>query len=148
MVLVVFLSAALLLLSTTLIDVVRGDSSRSARGVTRDAAFQAAEAGINDYTSKLVDDNQYYLHDVALGESTRQASGGQLVARVVEPDGLDLRNDLDLPEREEPLATTEQRLRIQRSGHGADQHRADRRHHRDRKEAEQHRAVSHPRGAD
>jgi hypothetical protein len=74
------LGAALVLLSITLVDIVQGDSSRAARGVVRDAAFQAAEAGINDYTSKLLDDNQYYLHDVALGESTRRSSGGQLVA--------------------------------------------------------------------
>ena len=32
----------------------------------------AAEAGIDNYLSKLVDDNQYYLHDVAAGESTRK----------------------------------------------------------------------------
>jgi hypothetical protein len=80
LVLVVFLSAALLLLSVTLVDAVRVDSSRSAQAVIRDAAFQAAEAGIDDYLSKLLDDNQYYLHDVAQGESTRRASGGQVAS--------------------------------------------------------------------
>jgi hypothetical protein len=84
MVLVVFMTSALLLLSVTLIDAVQGDSSRSAQGVTRDAVFHAAEAGINDYTSKLLDDNQYYLHDVAAGEATRSTSlscsGGQQVS--------------------------------------------------------------------
>ena len=79
MVLAVFMMAALVLLSVTLVDAVRGDSSRSAQGVTRDAAFQAAEAGIDDYTSKLVIDNQYFLHDVAAGESTR-CSGSQQVS--------------------------------------------------------------------
>ena len=81
LVLVVFLAAALVLLSVSLVDLVQGDSTRSARGVTRDAAFQAAEAGLDDYTSKLLDDNQYYLHDVALGESTRRSTGGQLVSQ-------------------------------------------------------------------
>lgn len=80
LVLVVFLAAALVLISATLIQIVQGDSSRAAQAVTRDAAFQAAEAGLDDYTSKLLDDNQYYLHDVALGESTRRSSGGQLVS--------------------------------------------------------------------
>jgi hypothetical protein len=80
MVLVVFLAAALILLSVVLIDVVRGDSTRAASGVVKDAAYQAAEAGLDDYTSKLLDDNQYFFHDVAVGESTRQSSGGQIVA--------------------------------------------------------------------
>ena len=80
LVLVVFLSAALMLMSVSLIDLVRGDSSRAAQSVVSDAAFQAAEAGLNDYTSKLLDDNQFYLHDVAVGESTRRSSGGTLVA--------------------------------------------------------------------
>lgn len=80
MLLVVFLSAALLLLSASLVDLVKSNSSRSVNDATSDAAFQAAEAGVDDYLSKLLDDNQYYLHDVAVGESTRQASGGQLVS--------------------------------------------------------------------
>ena len=49
--------------------------------MVRDAAFQAAEAGLDDYTSKLLDDNQFYLHDVAVGESTggaaRRAAAGR-----------------------------------------------------------------------
>jgi len=80
MVLVVFLSAALTLLSVIMVDIVRGDSTRSAKGVVSDAAFQAAESGLDDYTSKLLDDNQYFFHDVAVGESTRRSSGGTLVA--------------------------------------------------------------------
>ena len=80
MVLVVFLTAAIALLSVSLIDLVRGDSSRAAKATVSDAAFQAAEAGLDDYTSKLLDDNQYFFHDVALGESTRRASDGTLVA--------------------------------------------------------------------
>lgn len=74
LVFVVILGAALVLLSVTLVDIVRGDSSQAARGVKRDAAFHAAEAGLDDYTSKLLEDNQYFLHDVAAGESTRKAA--------------------------------------------------------------------------
>jgi Tfp pilus assembly protein PilX len=80
MVLVVFLTAAVAMLSVSLIDLVRGDSTRSAKATVSDAAFQAAEAGLDDYTSKLLDDNQFFLHDVALGESTRRSSGGTLVS--------------------------------------------------------------------
>lgn len=80
MVLAVFMLAALALLSVSLINAVRGDATRSAQGVVRDAAFQAAEAGLDDYTSKLLEDNQYYLHDVALGESTRRSTSGVLVS--------------------------------------------------------------------
>jgi Tfp pilus assembly protein PilX len=80
MVLVVFLTAAIALFSVSLIDLVRGDSSRAATATVSDAAFQAAEAGLDDYTSKLLDDNQYFFHDVAVGESTRRASDGTLVA--------------------------------------------------------------------
>ena len=74
LVFVVVLGAALVLMSVTLVDLVRGESSQAARGVTRDAAFHAAEAGLDDYTSKLLEDNQYFLHDVAAGESTRKAA--------------------------------------------------------------------------
>jgi len=80
LVLVVFLTAALVLLSVSLTEIVRGDSSRGSANVVSDAAFQAAEAGLDDYTSKLLDDNQFFYHDVALGESTRRSSGGILVA--------------------------------------------------------------------
>jgi hypothetical protein len=79
MVLAVFMMAALVLLSVSLVNAVRGDSSRSSRAVVSDAAFHAAEAGIDDYTSKLVVDNQFFFHDVAAGESTR-CSGSQRVS--------------------------------------------------------------------
>ena len=85
LVLVVFLTAALTLTAVSLTEIVRGDASRGEKGVVRDAAFQAAEAGLDDYTSKLLDDNQYFLHDVALGESTRRSSGGTLVSPGATP---------------------------------------------------------------
>jgi Tfp pilus assembly protein PilX len=84
MVMVVLLSAVLLLLSGVMIDVVQSDSTRSATSVQRGTALEAAEAGIDNYLSKLVDDNQYYLHDVAAGESTRQ-SGATTVAGSCSP---------------------------------------------------------------
>ena len=79
LVLAVFLLAALALISITLVNAVRGDSTRSAQGVHQDASLQAAEAGIGDYVGKLLVDNQFFLHDVAAGESTR-CSGSQRVS--------------------------------------------------------------------
>ena len=84
MVMVVVLSAVLLLLSGVMVDVVQSDSTRSATGVQKATALEAAEAGVDNYLSKLVDDNQYYLHDVAAGESTRQ-SGATTVAGSCSP---------------------------------------------------------------
>ena len=80
LILVVLLTIILASLGTVLIDVVQADEGRSIAAVQNDAALQAAEAGIDNYVSKLVDDNQYYLHDVAAGESTRKAGANPSVA--------------------------------------------------------------------
>ena len=79
MVLAVFMLAALTLLSVTLVNAVQGNSTRSAQGVHQDATLQAAEAGIDDYVGKMLVDNQFFLHNVAAGESTR-CSGSQRVS--------------------------------------------------------------------
>jgi hypothetical protein len=80
MVLVVLIGAMLTLLSVILIEQVRGESNRSVHQVYGGTSYQAAEAGIDDYVSKLVDDRLYYLHYVHPGEATRQESGGTNVA--------------------------------------------------------------------
>ena len=79
MILVVVVVATLTLLSIILIDQVRSESTRSVHQVYGGTSFQAAEAGIDDYVSKLVDDRLYYLHYVHPGEATRQ-SGATTVA--------------------------------------------------------------------
>lgn len=76
MVLVVLLTSVLTLLGVTLIDIVGSESGRSARAVWSSASFQAAEAGLDDYLAKLVDDRAYYLHTVHAGESTRRPPAG------------------------------------------------------------------------
>ncbi len=76
MVLVVFLTSVLTLLSITLIDIVRSESDRSAHANWSAASFQAAEAGLDDYLAKLIDDRAYYLHMVHAGESTRRPPSG------------------------------------------------------------------------
>lgn len=78
---VVMMITVLTLLGVVLIDQVRSESRRSASAVISDGVYQAAEAGVNDYIAKLLDDPQYYDHFVANGESSRQPStGGSVVA--------------------------------------------------------------------
>ena len=76
MVLVVFLMAMLSLMAVLLIDTVTGEVERSGGAVRSNASFQAAEAGIEDYIAKMVDDRLYYAHQVHPGEATRQDAGG------------------------------------------------------------------------
>ena len=76
MVLVVLLLAFVTLVSVTLIDLVRGEAGRSAHSAWSQASYQAAEAGLDDYISKLVDDHAYYLHYVHAAESTRRPPAG------------------------------------------------------------------------
>jgi hypothetical protein len=80
MLLVLFIVAFVSLLSLLLINTVRGEGDRSSHAVWREASFQAAEAGINDYAAKLVDDRLYYLHYVHPGEATREEPGGTQVS--------------------------------------------------------------------
>jgi hypothetical protein len=76
MVLVILIGSLMTLLSVTLIELVRSESTRGARANWSNTAFQAAEAGIDDYVAKLVDDHGFYLHYVAPAESTRSPSLG------------------------------------------------------------------------
>jgi hypothetical protein len=80
MVLVVLIGAMVTLLSIVLIDAVQRESDRSAHHVVSGGSFQAAEAGIDDYVTKLVDDRGYYLHYLHPAESTRQEPGGTNVS--------------------------------------------------------------------
>jgi Tfp pilus assembly protein PilX len=82
MMLSVFMSLLLLAIAVSLIDTMRTESDQSAHAATRQASYEAAEAGINDYIAKLIDDSAYYLHYVHPGEATRTdtASGTQVSA--------------------------------------------------------------------
>ena len=79
MIVVVVLAALLFALATGLLELTRSETVRSYQYVKKSDAYQAAEAGIEDYTAKLMEDNTYYLHWVALGEATRQAASGAQV---------------------------------------------------------------------
>src|SRR5581483_7171517 len=68
------ITVLLVVLATALIDVMQGEASRSRLAVKHDAAYQAAEAGVDDYISKLIDDRLYYVHFVHPGEATRRST--------------------------------------------------------------------------
>ncbi len=81
MVMVIGMIALLSVLAVTLMDVMQGEASRSRTEVKRDAAFQAAEAGVDDYIAKLIDDRLYLDHFVHPGEATRRSTtSGRLVS--------------------------------------------------------------------
>ena len=77
---VVLLTTVLAILSVTLMVLATDEQTRSGQNSRREAAFQAAEAGVEDYIAKMVDDRLYYLHNVHPGEATRREPGGTLVA--------------------------------------------------------------------
>jgi hypothetical protein len=80
MVMVIGMIVLLSVLAVTLIDVMQGEASRSRTEIKRDAAFHAAEAGVDDYISKLIDDRLYLSHFVHPGEATRRSTAsGRLV---------------------------------------------------------------------
>jgi len=81
MVLVILGLVLVTLLAAYLIDRVTGEQSRSSTARSREASFAAAEAGVDDYISKLVEDHSYYLHRVHPNEATRYVlPGGPTVA--------------------------------------------------------------------
>jgi Tfp pilus assembly protein PilX len=80
MILMVLIVALLGVLSMAMLNMIQAESGRANDAVARDASFQAAEAGVHAYMSKLVDDSSFYAHYLAKGESTRRASGGTSVA--------------------------------------------------------------------
>jgi hypothetical protein len=72
----------LTVLAVAFLDVMKGEAARSRVQVTRETAYQAAEAGVDEYISKLIDDRLYYVHFVHPAESTRQSVSS---ARLVSP---------------------------------------------------------------
>jgi hypothetical protein len=79
---VLAITVLLTVLAVVFLDVMNGEAARSKTAVTHETAYQAAEAGIDEYISKLVDDRLYYVHFVHPGESTRRSTAS---ARTVGP---------------------------------------------------------------
>ncbi len=84
LVLVVFLIFVLGLLAPLLMDTISATSKESNDSLVQAKAHAAAEAGINQYVAKLLNDTQYYSQYVAPGEATRK-SGVNTVASVQPP---------------------------------------------------------------
>jgi len=74
MVLVLGMIVLLSVLAVSLINVMQGEASRSRTEIKHDTAYQAAEAGVDDYIAKLIDDRLYLSHFVHPAESTRLSS--------------------------------------------------------------------------
>lgn len=71
MVLVVALMALLSVVSLTLLDIVTSENAESRKSVTKDGAYQAAEAGFNAYITNLTSSPGFYSSFLAKGEATR-----------------------------------------------------------------------------
>ncbi len=76
MMLVVVTTAVLSTLAITLLQFVTTSRREASASVKSQESFQAAEAGLDDYLAKLVDDRAYYLHEVHEAESTRRPPSG------------------------------------------------------------------------
>lgn len=73
---VVLIGAVMTMLSVIFIDQVTSEGNRSARSVEAGSAFQAAEAGIEDYVAKLTEDRLYFQNFTHPGEATRRNVAG------------------------------------------------------------------------
>jgi len=86
LVLVALLMVVLALLGVVLIGMVVSDEQTSNDSAVQADARAAAEAGIDDYISILLLDNQYYRQYLAPGEATRQSTAtGDILASVQQP---------------------------------------------------------------
>jgi hypothetical protein len=82
---VMFLIAALTLLTPLLISSVTSSATEANNSLVQTRSRAAADAGINDYVAKLLLDNQYYLQYLAPGEATRRPTSGADVSSVLPP---------------------------------------------------------------
>jgi Tfp pilus assembly protein PilX len=126
---VVLLTTVLAILSVTLMALATDETNRSTQNTRREGAYQAAEAGVEDYIAKMVDDRLYYLHNVHPGEATRRDPGGNNVAPGVAwpyglswsyPNGKDtwrtLSNGFEYDLQITPPSATDATLRILSTG--------------------------------
>ena len=77
---VVLMTTVLAILSVTLMALATNETTRSGQNTRREGAYQAAEAGVEDYIAKMVDNRLYYVQQVHPGEATRREPGGVTVA--------------------------------------------------------------------
>jgi Tfp pilus assembly protein PilX len=80
MLMVVFLAALLLVLGVGMMEIIKGETTRSSDALVSETSYQAAEAGLDDYIAKLLDNNVYYSQYVHPGEATRRMASGTTVS--------------------------------------------------------------------
>lgn len=104
MITVILMGAVLTGLAAALMASTLAEATRSGRAVTESTAMAAAEAGIDNYISKLTEDHTYYGDYVHPGEATRKDSNGKVgaagtawtgAATWAYPNGRDTWADLD-----------------------------------------------------
>jgi Tfp pilus assembly protein PilX len=66
---------------------IQHEQTTSFTQTNRQKAYQAAEAGIDDYMAKIKDDPQYYLHWIHPAESNRLPNGGSSVVPTAYSSG-------------------------------------------------------------
>jgi Tfp pilus assembly protein PilX len=71
MVYAVFVTALVITIAIGVLDSMTSETQRTGQAERRQSAYEAAEAGIDEYIAKLTDDQLYYLHDVDPAEATR-----------------------------------------------------------------------------
>jgi hypothetical protein len=76
---VLLIGSLLLALGAVVVDDALGEYGRARHSIARTAAFQAAEAGVDDYLAKLTEDHVYWNHFVHPAEATRTTPGGATV---------------------------------------------------------------------
>lgn len=72
---VVLVGVVLAVIGSSLMRGTFADLGQTERSQATNRSLQAAEAGINDYVSKLTEDHLYYAHWVHRAEATRTANG-------------------------------------------------------------------------
>lgn len=85
MVMVLGMMVLLSVLAVSLINVMQGEASRGRTEIKHDSAYQAAEAGVDDYIAKLIDDRLYLNHLVHPAESTRQSTTNGRIVGASQP---------------------------------------------------------------
>jgi hypothetical protein len=78
MITVILMGAVLTGLVAALMATTLAEATRSGQGVTEATAMAAAEAGIDDYISKLTEDHTYYADYVHAAEATRKDAANKV----------------------------------------------------------------------
>ena len=79
MMLTICMMAVLAVLGVGMVGVVVSETRSTGQAAQSDGSYQAAEAGIDNYLSKLLADNEYYAQYVDPAEATRKSGSSAAV---------------------------------------------------------------------